>query len=128
MKKGIILSSVFLLSMAEPVKVNTQLSVKVVDREGITHQLKGISCNGRTYLKVKEGGVDYAVPFENIKQIRVLSQKEDGLEVDVEFRGGLKKHIRLDLGTYCTYISELGKANFYIRDVRDIFIEKGDGR
>lgn len=82
MRKGIILSSVFLLSMAEPVKVNTQLLVKAVDREGITHQLKGISCNGRTYLKVKEGGVD----------------------------------------------SELGKASFYTRDVRDIFIEEGDRR
>jgi hypothetical protein len=128
MRKGIILSSVFLLSMAEPVKVNTHLLVKVVDKEGITHQLKGISCNGRTYLKIKEGSVDYAVPFEDIRHIRVLSQKEDGLEVDMELKGGLKKHARLDLGTYCTSISELGKANFYIRDVRDIFIEKGDGK
>ncbi|MGB9873885.1 MAG: hypothetical protein ACPLRS_02840, partial [Hydrogenobacter sp.] len=67
-------------------------------------------------------------PFDDIRHIKVISQRENGIEVDVELKGGSKKHIRLDLGTYCTSISELGKASFYIRDVRDIFIEKGDGR
>ncbi len=128
MRKGIILSSVLLLSMAEPAKVNTQLSLKVVDKEGITHQLKGISCNGKTYLKVKEGSIEYAVPFDDIKHIKVISQKENGLEVDVELKGGSKKRIKLDANTYCTSMSELGRANFYMKDVRDIFIDKGDGR
>jgi hypothetical protein len=128
MKKTLILSSLFLLSMAEPVKLSKNIHIKVIDAEGITHHLRGISCNGRDYLKVREGSIEYSIPFESIKHIKVLSQKEGILDINVELTDGTERRISVSANTYCTSQSELGKASFYIKDVRDIFIEKGEQR
>ncbi len=126
--KKLILTSLFVLSMAEPVKMNKNLSVRVIDADGVTHNLRGISCNGRGYLRVREGSVEYAISFENIRHIKVISQKEDAIDVKVQLVNGIEKHINISTNTYCTSQSELGKASFYIKDVKDIFIERGEQR
>ncbi len=39
--------AILLLSMAEPMKPSKSLMVRVIDREGVEHNLKGVVCNGR---------------------------------------------------------------------------------
>jgi len=124
----IVPTSLLALSMGEPVKLNKNLHIQVVDKEGITHKFSGILCNGRDYLRVKEGSVEYSVPFENVRQISVLSQRGESVYVKLILTNGVEKEIALSSNTYCTSQSELGKAGFYIRDVRDIFIERGEKR
>ncbi len=116
--------AILLLSMAEPMKPSKSLMVRVIDREGVEHNLKGVVCNGRDYLRVKEGNLEYTIPFDMIKHISLLSQNGELLVLRVEFVNGSKEKVYVSANTYCTSLWEFGKVGFYMRDIKDIFIEK----
>ncbi|MFN3813233.1 MAG: hypothetical protein ACK4SM_01240 [Aquificaceae bacterium] len=125
MKRVLLLvPTVLLFSMAEPVKPSKDLMVEVIDREGIEHNLRGMVCNGKDYLRVKEGNLDYTIPFDMIKHISLLTQNGGLLILQIEFVNNRKENVSINANTYCTSIWEFGKVGFYMRDIKDIFIKK----
>ncbi len=108
--------------MAEPIK-DTRLRIELEDREGVRHSLRGLFCNGKDYLKVREGSVDYSITFGSISSIEVLGQDPSGLRIRVNSREGTTKEYFLSPNTYCRASSKLGEAGFYLKDVKTIFIK-----
>ncbi|QID32416.1 hypothetical protein [Pampinifervens florentissimum] len=112
----------FLLSMAEPVK-DSKLRVELEDRDGLKHSLRGLVCNGRNHLRVREGKVEYAVNFPSLRSIEVLSQDGPQLKVRLSFKDGPSKDYFIPANTYCKGNSQAGEAGFYLRDIKTIFIK-----
>ena len=114
-----------ILSMAEPVK-DKGLKVELEDKKGIKHHLNGLVCGGRTYLKVKEGNLEYSLDLSTLKSIEVLSQAGDQLIIKIQLKNGNSKEYLLPASTYCKAKSNIGEAGFYLRDVKTIFIKTED--
>lgn len=109
------------MSMSEPVK-NTKLKVELEDRSGIKHSLKGLVCNGKPFLRVREGNVEYSVDFSSLRRIEILGQDGNQIRVKLLFRDGSSKEYFLPLNTYCKANSQAGEAGFYLKEVKNIFI------
>ncbi len=112
----------FLLSMAEPVK-DSKLRVELEDRDGLKHSLRGLVCNGRDNLRVREGKVEYAVNFSSLRSIEVLGQDGTHLKVRLSFKDGPSRDYLIPVNTYCKGNSQTGEAGFYLRDIKNIFIK-----
>lgn len=112
----------FVLSMAEPPKDN-RLRVELEDKEGLKHSLRGLSCSGRAYLRVKEGSLEYTINFSSLRSIEVLSQESQQLRVRLSFKDGSLKDYLVSANTYCKGVSQVGEAGFYLRDIKNIFIK-----
>jgi len=111
----------FLLSMAEPVK-DSKLRVELEDKDGLKHSLRGLVCNGRDKLRVREGKVEYAVNFSSLSSIEVLGQDGTQLKIRLSFKDGPSRDYLIPANTYCKGNSQTGEAGFYLRDVKTIFI------
>ncbi|MCS6957449.1 MAG: hypothetical protein RMK75_03205 [Aquificaceae bacterium] len=110
-----------ILSMSEPVK-NPKLKVELEDRSGIKHSLKGLVCNGKPFLKVREGNVEYSVDFSSLRGVEILGQDGNQIRVRLLFRDRSSKEYFLPLNTYCRANSQAGEAGFYLKEVKNIFI------
>ncbi len=122
---------IFILSTAEPVRVpkETQdIAIDVVDRSGKVHMLKGISCNGRSYLRVKKGSVEYSISLKSLKEIKVLETKGMDTTVRVILRDGTSDNFRVSSSTICMSESKLGEATFYIKNIQSITFRHGEKR
>ncbi len=111
----------FLLSMAEPVK-DSKLRVELEDKDGLKHSLRDLTCNGRSYLRLKEGKVEYVVNFSSLKSIEVINQEGQQLKVRLYLKDGPSRDYLIPANTYCKGNSQTGEAGFYLRDVKTIFI------
>ncbi len=111
--------------MAEPVK-DSKLKIEVEDKDGLRHNLKGLVCNGRGYLKVKEGNLEYTVNFSTLRAIEVLGQEGQQLKVKLSLKDGPTREYNVPANTYCKANSQMGEAGFYLRDVKTIFIKMED--
>lgn len=112
-----------ILSMAEPVK-DSKLKVEVEDREGLKHQLTGLSCGGRAHLRVKEGTLEYSINFSALRSIHVVGHEGQQLRVRLSFTDGASKEYLIPANTYCRAGSQVGEAGFYLKDVKTIFIKR----
>ncbi|MEJ7621337.1 MAG: hypothetical protein WKI49_02315 [Aquificaceae bacterium] len=112
----------FLLSMAEPVK-DSKLRVELEDKDGLKHSLRGLVCNGRDKLRVREGKVEYTVNFSSLRSIEVLGQDGTQLRVRLSFKDGPSRDYLIPANTYCKGNSQTGEAGFYLRDIKTIFIK-----
>lgn len=119
MRRFLWLTLPFILSMAEPVG-DKNLRVELTDKEGVKHELTGLLCGGRDYLRVKEGAVEYAVPFSSIRYMEPIKQEGNLLRLKVELKGYGNKELLVPADTLCKANSKLGRASFYLRDVRAI--------
>ncbi|MEJ5339559.1 MAG: hypothetical protein ACK42C_03725 [Aquificaceae bacterium] len=120
MKRWLILLPL-ILSMAEPPRDN-RLRIELEDREGLKHSLRGLSCNGRGYLRVREGGLEYAINFSVLRSLEVISQDGQQLKVRLSLKDGTSKEYYLPANTYCKGGSQVGEAGFYLKDIKNIFI------
>lgn len=111
--------------MSEPIK-DTRLRIELEDRKGVKHNLRGLLCNGKDYLKVREGSVEYSIAFSSLNSIEVLGQDPSGLRIRVNPREGTTKEYSLSPSTYCRGSSKLGEAGFYLKDAKTIFIKVED--
>ncbi|RMH05198.1 MAG: hypothetical protein D6699_03630 [Aquificota bacterium] len=127
MRRFLWLSLPFVLSMAEPV-ANKNLRLELVDKDGVRHELTGLLCGGRDYLRVKEGAVSYAVPFSSVKSVQTLKHEDNLLKLRVELKGQGVKELYVPADTFCKANSKLGQASFYLRDVRSILFREEDKR
>ncbi len=121
MRRALLFTLPFLLSMAEPVK-DKNLLIEVEDREGIRHNLRGLACNGKDYIKVKEGALEYAVGFKSLKSVEVLSQEGQNLRVRLSFKQGSVKEYLIPTTVHCKAVSDVGDVSFYLKDIKVIFI------
>lgn len=108
--------------MSEPIK-DSKIKVVVEDKSGVRHNFNGIVCNGREYLRVKEGSVDYSIDFSAIERIEVLSQEGKDIKLKVYTKGGGSKEYLVSANTHCKSKIPIGYAGFYLKDVKDIFIK-----
>ncbi len=132
MRRGVFLSLLlpFILSMGEPAGsyINTSdLSVRVTDRSGEVHELKGLRCTGGYELSFKKGELRYKVPLEDIKKLEVLSVEEERIKVRVILRNGKSDVLFIDSSIKCYSLSSMGEVDFYISDIKTLEIE-GVGR
>ncbi len=119
--KRIVLLLPFLLSMGEPVKEG-KLKFVVEDKEGIRHNLSSLACDGRTYIRVKEGNLEYSIDFSSLDKVEVLTQRDKDLKLKLYLKNGGSKEYIVSPNTYCKGKSQMGQASFYLRDVKFIFI------
>ncbi|MFN3870974.1 MAG: hypothetical protein ACK4MW_05780 [Aquificaceae bacterium] len=112
----------FLVSMSEPIK-DSNIEVTVEDKSGIRHNLKGLVCNGREYLRVREGSIDYSINFSSIERIEVLSQEGKDIKLRIYTNDGGSKEYLVSANTHCKSKTPTGHAGFYIKDVKNIFIK-----
>ncbi|MFN3975869.1 MAG: hypothetical protein ACK4LT_02285 [Aquificaceae bacterium] len=116
-----------ILSMAEPLK-DKGLKIELEDKKGVKHHLNGLVCGGWTYLKVKEGNLEYSLDLSTLKSVEVLSQEGDQLMIRIQLKNGGTEEYTLPANTYCKAKSNVGEAGFYLRDIKTIFIKMEDGR
>ncbi|MCX8164550.1 MAG: hypothetical protein N3D14_04070 [Aquificaceae bacterium] len=109
----------FVLSMGEPVK-DQKLRIELEDKSGLKHSFRGLVCNGRSIIKVREGNVDYSLDFHSIRSLEVLGQDGQQVRVKLSFRNGASKEYSMPATTYCKTDSHIGEASFYIKDVKTI--------
>lgn len=103
---------------------DSRLKVEVEDREGLKHQLAGLSCSGRPHLKVKEGNLEYAIDFSAVRSIQVVGQEGQNLRLRLSFVNGTSKEYLIPANTYCRASSHVGEAGFYLKDIKAIFIKR----
>jgi hypothetical protein len=123
--------SLFILGAAEPVRVpkETQsITIDVIDRAGKVHRLKGISCNGRSYLRVRKGSVEYSISLKSLKEIKVLESKGMDTSVRVVLLDGTSDNFKVSSSTICMSESKLGEASFYIKNIQSITFRHGEGK
>ncbi len=121
--------SILLMSVAEPVRVprETQnIVIDVVDSEGKVHRLKGISCNGKGYLRVRKGSVEYSISLKSIKEIKVLEKGPNKVLLRVITLDGVSDNFNVSPSTICMSESKIGEANFYIKNVQSITFRHGE--
>ncbi|MCS6998923.1 MAG: hypothetical protein N2648_06075 [Aquificaceae bacterium] len=119
--KRLLLLLPFLLSLGEPVK-DQKLKVELEDKSGLKHNLRGLVCGGKAFLRVREGNVDYSLDFSSIKSLEVLGQEGQQIKVRISFKNRASREYTLPADTYCKGNSQVGEAGFYVKDVKAIFI------
>jgi len=125
----VLIIPVLLFGMAEPTGAPPEVkSIKmvVIDKEGKKHELKSPLCEGLSYLKVKQGGVEYSVSLTNVKEIEVLNVSGDLAIVKVKYRNGKEGIFKISASTLCTGTSDFGNASFYLKDVQKIIFRRGE--
>ncbi len=128
---SILLLYILILGVAEPVRVPREtenITVEVIDTSGQLHKLKGISCNGKSYLRVKKGSVEYSIALKSLKEVNVERKKGSLVTVSVVMRDGLKDTFNVSASTVCMSESKLGEATFYIKNVKRIILKHGERR
>lgn len=106
--------------MAEPLRTDTKISLLVIDAAGKEHLLNGPVCDGRPFLPVREGLVEYVVSFSQLSRGVVLRKEGKDLVMRLTFKDGREEEVRVSADTFCRASSPIGRASFYLKDIKEI--------
>ena len=126
----ILLVAPLLMSMSEPASVPPEvkkLRAKVLDLKGVEHNLKEFSCGGGS-IEFRKGTLDYTVPLSSVERMEILGENSGSVKVRVKLRSGKEEVFELPSSVRCTAYSDLGSVSFYINEIRNVEIIKGEER
>ncbi len=117
------------LAMGEQVSAPPQVRkniAKVVDREGVSHTIKGLVCGSGGEIRFRKGSIDYRVSQASISKLTVTKRGSEDVNVKVLFEDGDSEEYMVSSSLRCTAETDRGSVDFYIDEVREITFERSE--
>ncbi len=117
------------LAMGEQVSAPPQVKknvAKVVDRDGVSHTIKGLVCGSGGEIRFRKGSIDYRVSQVSISRLTVLKRGSEDVSVRVLFEDGDREEYMVSSSLRCTAETDRGSVDFYIDEVREITFERSE--
>ena len=96
------------------------ISVVVIDRQGVKTSLTQFSHDGKVFMTGKRGSADVAVPFEVISQVQFQGLEGNEILAEIALREPKKVEIRVDKNSKFYGKAEFGTFQIEAQNLRSI--------
>ncbi len=127
----LLMISFLIAGMSEPAHTPPELRdlrVKLIDSEGVLHELTAFRCGDGGILRLKRGSVSYSIPLSSVKEIEVLELEDTYAKVKLHLKDGSEEILKLPSSMKCSAQSKLGIVSFYIEEVKRIELVQGESK